>query len=90
MGVDPKAHEYMNLWGDPPRRRIKTQLITTLAVMQTQASPEIVVALGKRVSDELTKRGIKHVALVHPAARGKIRKRERYHAHVREKLARHV
>lgn len=41
-----------------------------------------VVALGKFVSDELTALGIDHVYMVHPAAGGKIRKRENYQAHV--------
>jgi hypothetical protein len=48
------------------------------------------VALGRRVSSELARRDVDHVALVHPAARGRIRKRERYIAHVQERLSPHV
>ena len=45
-----------------------------------------VIGMGKKVQKELTKNGIGHYPLIHPAARGKIRKRELYHAHVRETL----
>lgn len=87
MGVDPKAHQYMNLWSDRPELGI---LPHTVALLRARVAglpwKAVVVALGKRVSTELTKRGIDHVALVHPAARGRIRKRERYHAHVADKL----
>lgn len=46
----------------------------------------VIVALGKRVSVALARLGIDHVALVHPAARGRIRKRERYIKHVADTL----
>jgi hypothetical protein len=85
MGVDPKAHKYMNLWTDNATPLIAYH--TPAIIKRHQSDGYAIVALGKRVSGELTKRGIDHVALVHPAARGKIRKRERYHAHVKEKLA---
>lgn len=86
MGVDPAAHEFINLWTDadppfvPPRRALYIK-------MKRETDGYAIVALGKRVSAELAKRGVDHVALVHPAARGRIRKRERYVAHVRERLS---
>lgn len=87
MGVDPKAHQYVNLWSDRAELGI---LPHTIALLRARVAGlpwrAVIVALGKRVSTELTKRGIDHVALVHPAARGAIRKRERYHAHVAETL----
>lgn len=43
-----------------------------------------VVALGQKVSKELNKYDIEHLTLVHPAARGKIRKKEIYNNHVRK------
>lgn len=88
MGVDPLAHEYVNLWTDnviPLITWSKVQLI-----MRHAGDGRIIVALGKKVSEQLAKRGIVHVALVHPAARGKIRKRETYHAHVKSKLEKWV
>lgn len=93
MGVDATAHAFTNLWTDNATGQtpgasgsavIAWQKIGRLKT-HTKAGG-VIVALGKRVSEELTKREIAHVALVHPAARGKIRKRERYHEHVRAKL----
>jgi hypothetical protein len=85
MGVDPAAHEYTNLWTDSAPPVIPWQRVARLRVLASN-SDHVIIALGKRVSGELAKRGIEHVAIVHPAARGKIRKRERYIAHVAEKL----
>lgn len=93
MGVDPKAHDYVNLWDDNiegatyrPGHPVAILGETIKLIMARKVQGHIIVALGKRVSGELAKRGIVHVALVHPAARGAIRKRERYHAHVAETL----
>lgn len=45
-----------------------------------------VVALGLLASRALEKHGVAYVRLVHPAARGRIRKRETYVVHVLETL----
>lgn len=45
-----------------------------------------VIGMGQKVCKELNKMGVSHRAMVHPAARGKIRKKERYTEHVRETL----
>lgn len=89
MGVNPELHDFMNLWTDDsvtpvvPWQRV--------ALLRTRrAEGVVIVALGQRVSAELARREIDHVALVHPAARGRIRKRARYVAHVRERLSPHV
>lgn len=89
MGVDPTSQTFVNLWQDPPTRRPKSwrPQLSTGIVYALRRYPEPKIALGGRVSRQLTKLGIKHVALVHPAARGSIRKRERYVAHVTERLA---
>lgn len=95
MGVDPVAHAYVNLWSDnatgqTPGRGRPDVIVPWQRVHRLRAEVDggtVIVALGKRVSTELTKRKIEHVALVHPAARGKIRKRERYIEHVRDRLA---
>lgn len=47
----------------------------------------IVVGMGRKVQAALTKAKIAHLELVHPAARGAIRKKERYLAHVSKVLA---
>lgn len=85
MGVDPATHEYLNLWTDAVVPVVPWQRVEHLKVQC--AAGVVVVALGQRVSGELVRRGVDHVALVHPAARGRIRKRERCVAHVREKLS---
>ena len=46
-----------------------------------------IVAMGKKAQGELERRRVPHLKMVHPAARGRIRKRERYIAHVAEVLA---
>lgn len=92
MGVDPTAHDYTNLWTDNASGttygNLKPGIVgaTITRIKRANSDGDVVVALGKRVSQELARRGIVHVALVHPAARGHIRKRERYHAHVAERL----
>lgn len=88
MGIDPSGHEYMNLWTDAIIPVVPWQRVTLLRTRRQDGI--VIVALGRRVSDELARRDVDHVALVHPAARGRIRKRERYIAHVREKLSPHV
>lgn len=88
MGIDPQLQEFVNLWYDKPRRpgsTWKPQLNAGI-ICGLRATPWIKIALGKRVSEQLTKLGIDHVAIVHPAARGRIRKRHRYIKHVADKL----
>jgi hypothetical protein len=92
MGVDPSVHQYTNLWtdsvGGTTIGNAKPGILgsTITRIKRANSERDVVVALGKRVSHELARRGIVHVALVHPAARGAIRKRERYHAHVKAQL----
>jgi protein-tyrosine-phosphatase len=47
---------------------------------------EVIVGMGKKVQKELVKRGIVYIGIVHPAARGKIRKKENYINHIKETL----
>lgn len=78
-GIDPKKHcEFINYfeWTDMPQRlnwwiNRKYEL----------------VAMGRKVEAELLKHAIKHIAIVHPASRGTIRKKANYIAHIKEKLA---
>ena len=70
--IDPNTVEFINWFEDG-----KT------VVRETKLK---VVAMGKKVQAALTEEGISHIALIHPTARGKIRKRERYIAHVKEML----
>jgi hypothetical protein len=84
MGIDPRAQNYCNLWSDTNPPFIPKYKIPMLRARRAEGC--VVVALGKRVSTELAKHDVDHVALVHPAARGKIRLRANYIAHVRSRL----
>jgi hypothetical protein len=88
IGEAPDTHTFLNLWRTPglgpTRERIAPGVVGTLR--REAAAGACVVALGKLVERELVRRGIPHRPMVHPAARGAIRKRERYVAHVRAVL----
>ncbi len=89
MGIDPALQIYVNLWTDDSvTPTVPWQRVARLREERTRGV--VIVALGQRVSRELVRRGVDHVAIVHPAARGRIRKRERYVAHVRERLSPHM
>jgi hypothetical protein len=45
-----------------------------------------VIAMGRKVQRELTKRDMRFVPMVHPAARGAIRRKACYAQHVQEQL----
>jgi hypothetical protein len=84
-GIDPTEQRFVNLFRDPPSAHLVNH--RSFVVLRDRAPAVRIVALGKRVAHELARRGLVHIALVHPAARGRIRKRERYIEHVRERLA---
>lgn len=81
-GLDPAAQTFVNLFVDGASWRANGH--TTTRLRSTTAT---IVALGWKVSRGLASRGIAHVMITHPAARGRIRKRSRYIAHVRAVLA---
>lgn len=54
---------------------------------QLAAERWIIIGMGDWAQRALTFWGIPYRAMIHPAARGAIRKRERYHAHVAAVLA---
>jgi hypothetical protein len=45
-----------------------------------------IVAMGNKVSKSLNTLGIQHITIVHPAARGKIRKKELYKQMIEKRL----
>ena len=87
-GVDPSSCEFLNLWSVPglkhPKRPPRREVLRDLR--RAHRSGEKVVALGSIVAKELERLSIPHVPLRHPAARGKLRRRDLYEAHVREVL----
>jgi len=86
VGLDPKSHRFDNVFVPTPEgpevvcrnavRRIKRAAISGLRV----------VAMGKKVEAVMAAKCIPCLSIVHPAARGRIRKKERYAEHVREVL----
>lgn len=83
LSIDPAKQHFVNLYADGALGvfRVNPNTVRTL-----RTTPHIVVALGQRVARGLTDLGISHVQLVHPAARGRIRKKSRYRAHVKAAL----
>jgi len=81
IGLDPSEQLYINLYRDPPSPlEVDPEALARLTEHSLHGGP--VIALGKRVSGYLEHHGILHVALVHPAARGSIRRTENYQSHV--------
>lgn len=87
-GVEPDTCAFLNLWRKPglgpTRERLAPGVLAQLK--EAQAVGATVLAMGRLVQAELERRRIPFRPMVHPAARGRIRKRERYVEHVREVL----
>ena len=75
-GIEPTEHKFIN-WFEPDNPKI---------IMKEYMSGERIVALGKKVQIAMMIEGIEFISLIHPAARGKIRRRDRYIAHVKQQL----
>jgi hypothetical protein len=73
IGIDPATCRFVN-WFEGGKREVRTATVP-------------VVAMGNKVQAALAAEGIAFIALVHPAARGKIRRTDLYRAHVKERLA---
>lgn len=79
INLDPRAQVFFNLWDDS--RKIDELVPKILKGLSEQG--EIIIGMGRKVQKELQKQGIPHLEMVHPAARGKIRKTALYRRHVR-------
>ena len=80
-GVDPAQAVFLNLFHDEPADDLPCHNALQ-AVRSLAGTGACIVALGRRVQAALTRAGVAHVGLVHPAARGAIRARAAYQAHV--------
>ncbi len=76
-GIEPMDHFYTNWF---------TSKTPANDSRHYQKKGFTVVALGNKVSSAMSKAGIVHLRLVHPAARGKIRLKANYSKHVGEVL----
>jgi len=85
---------FTNLWKKPKEMSDsvtdKKDLSKTLDNL-IQFSPWwIIVGMGRIVQEKLDVYGIRHLKLVHPAARGNIRRKDRYLKHCEEVLCQEV
>jgi hypothetical protein len=83
-GLDPARQVYLNLFADPGEaeaaRVIRPDILAELRGIAALGAP--IVGLGRLVQRALVRAEIAHRPLVHPAARGSIRRRAAYQAHV--------
>ena len=93
-GLEPSRQVFVNLFLDPPTKEpqrpaappvVDRAMVDQLAACATLGT--CLIGLGRLVQRALGREGLRHLALVHPAARGAIRRREVYRAHVAEQLA---
>lgn len=75
-GFDPERCEFVNWWERGSHQRVGEHI----------RRGGLVVAMGRKVQRALKKTGVAHLGIVHPAARGAIRKKERYSEHIRDVL----
>lgn len=82
LELNPNEQVFFNLWDDEwkPNKYIP-DILKELA-----EDGETVVAMGQKVHHELGTLGIPHKLIIHPAARGIIRRSSLYDAHVKKIL----
>lgn len=89
LNVDPAQQQYCNLYSGPEAGCVRDTADLRDALIRIQRAYEadaIVIGMGARVCKQLALAGIPHLQMVHPAARGAIRRKDRYQAHVRSVL----
>lgn len=88
--IEPDRCVFLNLFGDRPDEPENEAHISSRRVSAIRALAHVnrltTVAMGRKVSERLTLAGIEHVLIVHPAARGSIRGKGNYAAHIKERL----
>lgn len=80
IGIEPKRQDFVNLFSGPACR------VRGAALRKLRSTRRVVVALGSKVQSALRRKGIAFRPMIHPAARGKIRLKQRYADHVRSVL----
>jgi hypothetical protein len=86
IGLDPVRQTYLNVFTDcDPPTLDEDALAHIVALVDSGAE---LVAMGRIVQRVLTRAGLPHRCLIHPAARGAIRARAAYQAHVAAVLGR--
>lgn len=80
MGLDPAQQTYLNAYTDADPPTLDESALARVRAL-AEAGAEI-VALGRAAHRALERAGLPHRELTHPAARGAIRARAAYQAHV--------
>jgi len=80
VGLDPAKQTYVNAYTDTNPPAIDESAIDRVREMAHAGAK--IVALGRAAHRALERAGIPHRQLTHPAARGAIRARATYYAHV--------
>jgi hypothetical protein len=80
IGLDPEEQRYVNLYTDAEPPAVDEAVLARLRALPEDGIE--VVALGQIVHRALERTGVAHRRLIHPAARGAIRARAAYQAHV--------
>lgn len=86
IGLDPTRQRLRNLLFDGPGWILDAAVLEEARVL-APVGPEV-VGLGRRVQAAFGRAGIRHLPLIHPAARGTIRRPAAYQAHVATVLER--
>jgi hypothetical protein len=84
LNIEPTTQEYVNLWTHPDAgdHDYADQTFALGVIQRAYERGLVIVGMGRIVCGVLMQEGIPHLQMVHPAARGAIRKKERYTAHV--------
>src|ERR671933_230064 len=87
LSLDPSRQRYRNLYTSPVRGAATDREDEREAIAEIKRAQErglTVVGMGRIVQRALTRAGIPHLQLRHPAARGRERLRARYQSHARD------
>jgi hypothetical protein len=85
-GINKEDCRFVNLF-EPLRQQGIMKRSHRLWILTMQMNGFTPVAMGNKVSKRLTDLKIKHIKIVHPAAKGTIRRKENYINHIKEHLA---
>ena len=83
IGIDKSNIIFFNLWSDDG---ILNRTLIDVLDNLSKYFENTIVGMGNTVCNELDRHGIKYIKIIHPAARGKIRKKELYTQHLKERL----
>jgi len=86
IGLDPEEQRYVNLYFDAEPPALDEAVLARLRALAAEGVE--IVGLGRIVQRALERAGVAHRRLIHPAARGAIRARATYQAHVATVLGR--